>query len=190
MNKRVFFLIFLFCSVVVVQIMGRNLSFHHFTTDDGLSHNSVMTLYQDERGWIWMGTRDGLNLYNGKVFKVYKHEKDNPNSLSYNDIAQIAGDRQGKVYVMTNGKGISTYDIMHDSFSTLVTGKVSAMHYDKALFFARDSRLYRYENDSARLIYQLPDQKVSINRMLRQNDSILIGTYNACLLYTSDAADD
>ena len=75
MNKRLFLLIFIFCGITAI---GQNLSFHHFTTDDGLSHNSVMTLYQDERGWIWMGTRDGLNLYNGKEFKVYKYEKDNP----------------------------------------------------------------------------------------------------------------
>lgn len=181
MNKRLFFLILLLCGMTAVQIIAQNLSFHHFTTDDGLSHNSVMTLYQDERGWIWMGTRDGLNLYNGKEFKVYKHEKDNPNSLPYNDIAQITGNGKGSVYIMTGGKGISVYDIVHDSFSTPIVGKVSAMSYERALFFARDSQIYRYENDSVRLIYQLPDSKVSINRLFYRNDSLLIGTYNAGL---------
>ena len=178
MNKRLFLLIFIFCGITAI---GQNLSFHHFTTDDGLSHNSVMTLYQDERGWIWMGTRDGLNLYNGKEFKVYKYEKDNPNSLPDNDIVQITGDGKGSVYIMTGSKGISVYDIVHDSFSTPIIGKVSAMGYEQALFFARDNQIYRYENDSARLIYQLPDSQVSIKHLCYRNDSLLIGTYNAGL---------
>lgn len=181
MNKRLFLLTLILCGTLAVRIVAQNLSFHHFTTDDGLSHNSVMSLYQDERGWIWMGTRDGLNLYNGKEFKVYKHEKDNSNSLPYNNISQITGDGKGRVYIMTGSKGISVYDIAHDSFSTPIDGKVSAISYERALFFARDNRIYRYENDLARLIYQLPDPKISINSLFYRNDSLLIGTYNTGL---------
>ena len=92
---------------------AQNISFHHLTTDDGLSHNSVISIYQDERGLMWFGTRNGVSLYNGKDFKIYQKEKNNPNSILYNDIYHITGDKRGHVYVMTN-RGISAYDMEKD----------------------------------------------------------------------------
>ena len=105
--------LFLICCLLFVHILAcsaQNISFRHLTTDDGLSHNSIISIYQDERGFMWFGTRNGVSLYNGKNFKIYQKEKDNPNSILYNDIYHITGDQNGHVYIMTN-RGISAYDI-------------------------------------------------------------------------------
>lgn len=171
-------LITFLCCILSISGKSQNISFYNFTTDDGLSHNSVMSIYQDERGFMWLGTRDGVNLYNGKTFKIYKHEKDNSNSILYNDIKQITGDREGTVYFMTNNRGISAYNIKQDSFTSLVSQKTTAIYFNQKLFFASGNRIYRYEKDNIQIIYQLPFKNAIINTLYQHNDSIFIGTSN------------
>ena len=63
--RKVILLFLLFLSETAVRTLGQNITFSHLTTDDGLSQFSVNSLYIDERGIIWVGTREGLNRYNG-----------------------------------------------------------------------------------------------------------------------------
>lgn len=72
-----------------------NLKFDHLTTDQGLSSNRVFSLMQDSRGFIWIGTTDGLNRYDSHTFKVYKHDAKDPGSLSDNVIRTLYKDRAG-----------------------------------------------------------------------------------------------
>ena len=81
-NRNILILCFL--SLYMLAGQAQNLSFNHLTTDDGLSHNSVVSIYQDERGFLWFATHNGISLYNGKDFKIYQKEKENPkNSILY-----------------------------------------------------------------------------------------------------------
>lgn len=64
--------IFLF---VIPGIIAQDMNFNHLTTDHGLSQISVNDLYEDERGCIWIGTREGLNCYADKMITTYKLEK-------------------------------------------------------------------------------------------------------------------
>ena len=66
-NRNILILCFL--SLYMLAGQAQNLSFNHLTTDDGLSHNSVVSIYQDERGFLWFATHNGISLYNGKDFK-------------------------------------------------------------------------------------------------------------------------
>lgn len=118
-NRNILILCFL--SLYMLAGQAQNLSFNHLTTDDGLSHNSVVSIYQDERGFLWFATHNGISLYNGKDFKIYQKEKENPkNSILYNDIYQITGDRKGHIYIMTN-RGVSptTYRATSSAISQL-----------------------------------------------------------------------
>lgn len=73
--RKVILLFLLFLSVAGVRTQGQNITFSHLTTDDGLSQFSVNSLYIDERGIIWIGTREGLNRYNGNDIKSFKLNK-------------------------------------------------------------------------------------------------------------------
>ena len=66
-----------------------SLRFRCIDTKKGLSHNGIMTLYQDSRGFIWMGSRDGLNLYNGESIRIYKYDKYDRYGLPDNNIKRI-----------------------------------------------------------------------------------------------------
>ena len=154
---------------------AQNISFHHLTTDDGLSHNSVISIYQDERGLMWFGTRNGVSLYNGKDFKIYQKEKNNPNSILYNDIYHITGDKRGHVYVMTN-RGISAYDMEKDLFTPIIKKNIKAEFFSEHLYAATANQIFKYDGEKFDLYHQMPYSNGSIQRLYVDNDSVLIGT--------------
>ena len=58
------------CPLSYINAMGENMQFRHFTIDDGLSSNTVFSIEQDKTGFIWAGTREALNRFDGKHFKM------------------------------------------------------------------------------------------------------------------------
>ena len=83
----------------------RDLKFTHLTTNDGLSQGYVTAILQDRRGFMWFATRDGLNRYDGNTFVVYKHNPNDPGSLSSNFIQDLMEDDHGYLWIATNTRG-------------------------------------------------------------------------------------
>lgn len=78
--------------------------FRHIRYEDGLSNSTIECIFQDSRGFIWFGTRDGLNRYDGFQFKIFKTEPGNNYSISDNYITSIYENGDGKIWVgTTNG---------------------------------------------------------------------------------------
>ncbi|MFK7847107.1 MAG: two-component regulator propeller domain-containing protein [Rhodothermales bacterium] len=98
----------------------RNLLFKHINSSDGLAHNAVYSVFQDRRGFMWFGTQEGLNRYDGHEIKTYRHELDNPGSIDHNWITYINEDREGTMWVCTSGGGINRYNFETDSFDQLL----------------------------------------------------------------------
>ncbi|ADY53186.1 hypothetical protein Pedsa_2644 [Pseudopedobacter saltans DSM 12145] len=73
---RLIHLVLFVLILVVPQVSKAQLKFKHLTINDGLSQNVVLCMIQDREGYIWMGTEDGLNRYDGYEFKHYKHSDD------------------------------------------------------------------------------------------------------------------
>ena len=95
-------------------------NFEHLTTDDGLSQSSVFALTRDKTGFVWIGTREGLNRYDAHRLKVYKHRPGDAGSLPGNTISSLLTDSRGTVWVGTNA-GLATYQPEKDAF-TLIAG--------------------------------------------------------------------
>lgn len=96
--------------------------FNQITGANGLSQNSVVAIHQDKLGQVWIGTRDGLNKYDGVEFKVYRHQKENENSISNNGILCIEEDKDGFIWVGTSF-GLNRYDPKKDSFKSYFINK-------------------------------------------------------------------
>jgi ligand-binding sensor domain-containing protein/signal transduction histidine kinase/DNA-binding response OmpR family regulator len=92
-------------------------AFRHLTVSDGLSKSSVISITQDQQGFMWFGTRDGLNRYDGHKIKVYRHDNTIPNSISNNDITKVMVDSRGDLWVGTFN-GLNKYDYSQDKFIT------------------------------------------------------------------------
>jgi signal transduction histidine kinase/ligand-binding sensor domain-containing protein/DNA-binding response OmpR family regulator len=91
-------------------------TFKHLTSNEGLSHNNVTCLLQDSKGFMWFGTFDGLNKYDGYKFTIYRNDPLNSSSLSHNYIWTIFEDKQGRIWIGTNDGGLSVYNRETDSF--------------------------------------------------------------------------
>ncbi|MFK7920638.1 MAG: two-component regulator propeller domain-containing protein [Bacteroidia bacterium] len=97
----------------------------YLTTDEGLSQNEVTCILQDRMGFLWIGTRGGLNRYDGYEFKVYQNEVGNPNSLVNNSIESLFEDSQGRIWVGTKSNGLSCYYPDRDKFEHYQVGNES-----------------------------------------------------------------
>ena len=75
--------------------------FTHLTSEQGLSNNIVRSILQDHQGFMWFGTQDGLNKYDGYTFTVYRHRRSDPDSLSNSAITALFQDRAGTLWIGT-----------------------------------------------------------------------------------------
>ncbi|MEO6288222.1 MAG: two-component regulator propeller domain-containing protein [Dyadobacter sp.] len=82
-------------------------TFHHLTTNDGLSHSAVMNIVQDHRGFLWLATADGLNRYDGDRFRNYRRSAKDTNTLSNNYVNCLTEDRQRQLWAGTNNGGVN-----------------------------------------------------------------------------------
>ena len=81
---KIIILIILTLLCLSVSAQKQDIKFKHLSLEDGLSQSTINTIFQDSKGFLWIGTQDGLNKYDGYEFTVYKHAPDNLNSLSNN----------------------------------------------------------------------------------------------------------
>src|SRR5262245_42854055 len=77
----------------------------------------VLAVSQDNYGFMWLGTDDGLYRYDGYTLKPYRHDPNNPRSLSDNAVYVIYKDRAGIIWVGTSYGGLNRYDPVHDVFT-------------------------------------------------------------------------
>ena len=110
-------------AVLVSQVLNagaqQKMLYEHLSVKEGLSQGSVTCILQDRLGFMWFGTQDGLNRYDGYMVKVYRHDPANPASLSENFITSIIEDRTGTLWVGTVGSAglVNRFDPATESFS-------------------------------------------------------------------------
>ncbi len=92
------------------------IKFRSLSLDEGLSQSTVFCIAQDHQGFLWFGTEDGLNRYDGHTFRVYKRDPENPDSLGFSYIKTLHEDRAGRLWIGTFGGGLSRYDRGTDKF--------------------------------------------------------------------------
>jgi len=78
-----------------------NIGFSHLSIEDGLSQNTVNCILKDSRGFMWFGTNDGLNKYDGYQFKIYRHSTQDSTSLSNNRVYSMIEDQKGNIWIAT-----------------------------------------------------------------------------------------
>ena len=97
----------LFCGSVNAQ---RNFQAETITTDDGLSQGMIYDILQDQEGFLWFATKDGLNRYDGYEFKVFTNDPNDPWSISGNTITKLFEDSAGRIWAASSNTGLSIYD--------------------------------------------------------------------------------
>jgi len=114
---RVFFAI-AFLSLAMSRSLAQNLTFRQLTVENGLSQNAVMSISQDKLGFMWYGTRYGLNRYDGIHFKTYKNIPGNTTSIPDNIINALLTDKDGTLWIGTLA-GLCRYNNETDNFERI-----------------------------------------------------------------------
>ena len=103
------FLILIFIYTVVSKLIAQDLTFEHITAENGLSQSSVICIAQDSLGFMWFGTPNGLNRYDGYDIKIYKHDVNNVYSIGENRILSLLTDSRNILWICTLN-GLNIYD--------------------------------------------------------------------------------
>ncbi|HKR04946.1 MAG TPA: two-component regulator propeller domain-containing protein [Bacteroidia bacterium] len=110
--KFFFFLLLLASCVLCAQ---SNLYFRHFTIQQGLSQNTVTSILQDNSGFLWLGTEDGLNRYNGYDVDVFKHDPSDARTISHSNIRCIFEDVDEVLWIGTDD-GLNSFERSSEKF--------------------------------------------------------------------------
>ena len=136
-----------------------DLRFDQISLGEGLSQSSVFAIYQDSVGFLWFGTQDGLNKYDGYTIEVYRPIAGDENTLSAGDIQSIYEDQEGILWVGTNGWGLNRFNRETDQFThykynsqnhASLSGNVVNVIYEDAsgdLWFGTDGGLNKYDRE-------------------------------------------
>lgn len=145
MRKFFLFLFLLIFSINFIQ--AQEYYFKHFQVEEGLSNNTVLTSLQDDDGFMWFGTKDGLNRFDGYRFKTYRSTGNPIHSLGSNYI-QSLHEYKGVIWVGTD-KGLYQYNKKTDEFTVLneaINDRINDIKHDKNgnIWFISGNILYKY----------------------------------------------
>jgi len=174
--KRIMYMLvgFIFLSFAAyfpfpLQADTANLKFNHFTVEQGLSQNSIYGIAQDKYGFLWFGTMEGLNRFDGISFKIYYSDNSNPNSLTHNMISDLMTDKAGMLWISTDSGGLDRYDPAADRFThfrcdplnprTIGSNRIYIVYEDNTgtLWIGTDQGLNRFEARSQTFKRYVPD---------------------------------
>ncbi len=121
-----FFIVFVFCLSFSQKIISQNNKpyFENYTSEKGLAQNNVRGMFQDEKGFLWFATQNGLSRYDGYTFINYKHNPNNKNSIIDNFVISVTGDKKGTIWLLT-AKGVSKIHLPTGKITNYPSGKTN-----------------------------------------------------------------
>lgn len=170
--------------------------FRHYDTNDGLSQNSVFSILQDKTGFMWFGTRCGLNRFDGRSFKVY-HRGRLPYSPGNDHINALYEGPDNELWIGTE-QGLYVYSTLNDSFRRFdvrtaqgqaVGGNVNAITgNDRYIYISSTTEgIYVYDIRRRRLTFKSIDAGPSVFSMVIDGKGVLwVGYYRSGIQYTRD----
>ena len=152
---------------------------------EGMSGNTVTSILQDSRGFMWFGTRNGLNRFDGTAFKIYRNNLSDSLSIGSNSIGCLYGDKSGRLWVGTH-KGIYIYDAQKEAFTPfrkLPQIDIRAIVQDSSnnIWIIAGLKLFRYNTRNERVEhYQFGDELSTALRFSSKGE-LWVGTDNGTI---------
>ncbi|KIO51628.1 hybrid sensor histidine kinase/response regulator transcription factor [Flavobacterium hibernum] len=184
---------FLFSFLLIFSInftQAQEYYFKHFQVEEGLSNNTVLTSLQDEDGFMWFGTKDGLNRFDGYRFKTYRSNGNPIHSLGSNYI-QSLHEYKGVIWVGTD-KGLYQYNKKTDEFTVLneaINDRINDINHDKNgnIWFISGNILYKYSTIKKETKTFNPNKYFIVTSISRDvNDQIWASSLNKIYRYSEE----
>lgn len=119
-NKFLFVLILVSLTKIIYP---QDLIFEHLSLQEGVANNLTYCMMKDSRGFLWFGTMYALARYEGSGYTVFKHDPEDPKSISFDDIVSLFEDRNGNIWIGTWGGGLNKYNPYKGEFTRFVYQK-------------------------------------------------------------------
>lgn len=116
MRKLPAFTLILLFTFSSINLKADTFSFRHYKAEDGLTFNTVRSIIQDRHGFMWFGTEDGLNRFDGYSFKEFRNSKSGKSSLTSNYISILLEDSRGDIWIGTD-EGVNIYHPLTEEFT-------------------------------------------------------------------------
>ncbi len=187
MYKRPFFL-FLFCLVLhpLLSMPGNSYRFMHITSKEGLPYQQIEALMQDDKGMLWIGTRNGLSRYDGYSIVSYFNQTNNPNSLNQNFIKSIYQDAKKRIWIGTYG-GICMYRPATDDFQCYNLSNstiVSIVETGNGKIICGGTQLYMYNEETDEFVmHPRLDSEFIISMTIDKKDRLFVSTNRSIFYY-------
>jgi signal transduction histidine kinase/ligand-binding sensor domain-containing protein/DNA-binding response OmpR family regulator len=163
-------------------------TFYHYGIDEGLSQQTVQTMIKDQTGFIWIGTQEGLNRFDGSSFKVYKNDFEINNSLCGNDIKKLV-EYNNYIFIGSKNNGVCYYNKTLNIFYKtdieigLCTGLV--VHNDAIYASILNDGVYKITLNagvftSTKIVNSVPK---NITSLYINNETLFIGTSSGIVFY-------
>jgi ligand-binding sensor domain-containing protein len=110
---RIMFWLCTLCSAIGTR--AQDMRFDHLSVEEGLSQGNTAVVFQDRYGFIWIGSEDGLNLFDGYTFTIFRNNPRDSTSISNNNVKWISEDKTGNIWLATLG-GLNMYDRKNNQF--------------------------------------------------------------------------
>ncbi len=187
---------------------SQNLHFTNYTTKDGLSNNKINAILQDKTGFLWFGTDDGLNRFDGYEFKIYRNDPKDSNSISSNNIWSLFEDAEGNLWIGTKSGDLNYYDSNKEIFKhwkiesgVVKENSITALYKNESDYIwigTYQSGLYRFKFKSEELKnwnYKIDDPDCISNNFITsiiqdKNESLWISTYNGLNKFNPDSSEN
>ncbi|WP_299223477.1 hybrid sensor histidine kinase/response regulator transcription factor [uncultured Psychroserpens sp.] len=158
---------------LVVYILGflcltlnaQQLDFYKYGVEKGLSQETINTILKASNGFLWLGTQDGLNRFDGHSFKVYKAEKNNPKSISGNFINDLVEDKSGRIWIATKNNGLCYYSPDIDEFIKIEIDGLSNNTQCNKLSLDSSGNLYAAFLDQGLAIVTFSSTKINVAKI-------------------------
>jgi len=182
------------CSIFLLlqfSSIGQSFYFKNYQVNDGLSGNTITAIIQDRQGFMWMGTRNGLNRFDGKKFRVFKHIKNDGASLGSSSILALGEDSKGTLWVGTT-RGVYTFDARREQFSIVKDIPEEEVRSIKSagntLWILVNGKLYKYDVAQKKATLHkttAPVSSISVNKL---NNKVFAATSDGQIIPVNSTA--
>lgn len=148
MRYNTLVVLFLFCFLGdgADAAIPEDMSITSYSVNEGLTGNGITAIFQDSKGFLWIGTQDGLNMYDGYTFRAFRHSLADSSSISGNQIQCITEDSNGDMWIGTIGDGLNKWCRNTGKFSCISAKRNQLLTLPEdnihGLYFDLDSTLW------------------------------------------------
>ncbi len=179
-KNKLLFILFTLVLSIVGTVSSQPYYFRHYQVEDGLSNSTVFTCLQDKKGFLWIGTKDGLNRFDGYTFKIFRNNPDDSLSIGSNRVRTLFEDKNATLYVGTT-KGLYRYNDTAENFIPInaFEGEVRDIKTDDTgnLWYILNFTLFKYNlKNKKQKQYNLETHSAATSICITSNEDVWIST--------------